>query len=90
MAEEARIVRLLLEVVKQEFPDYHTNNDSMIAVAVALATVTGAIGAHILLKGGEQRLDKMLRMVTTRADQTARAGVKAIQDNSKRIITGTG
>lgn len=74
-----RAVTRMLELLKLEFPNYATDNDEMIAAAVAMAHVCGAIGAIVLLKGGETRLDKMLRMLTKNASNTAHEGAKVIQ-----------
>lgn len=81
MAEDARIVRLMLELIKQEFPDFNTNPQSQVHVSVALAAVCGTMGAFALLTGGEDRLAKMIRMIATRTDEMAHAGAKAVQQS---------
>jgi hypothetical protein len=60
------------------------DNDQMIAAALALSHCLGAVGAIILLKGGEGRLDKMLKMVATNVSHTAHEGVQALK---KRDMT---
>jgi hypothetical protein len=75
----ARSVQRMLELLKMEFPNYASDNDEMIAAAIAMAHVCGAIGAIVLLKGGETRLDKMVRMLAKNTINTAHEGAKAIQ-----------
>jgi hypothetical protein len=75
----AQSVTRLLELLKQEWPEYMTDNDQMIAAAIALAHVTGALGAIVLLKGGEGRLERMLKMMTTNILNTAHEGARAVR-----------
>jgi hypothetical protein len=72
-------VTRMLSMLKAEWPEYMTDNDQMVAAALALAHVAGAVGAIVLLKGGEDRFDKMLRMMTTNITHTAHEGVKALK-----------
>lgn len=83
-----RSVTRFLELLKLEFPNYATDNDEMIAAAVTLAHVCGSIGAIVLLKGGEGRLNKMIRMIAKNTENTAHVGAKAIRDRDlgKRIL----
>jgi hypothetical protein len=74
-------VTRFLQLLKQEWPEYMTDNDQMIAAAIALAHVLGALGAIVLLKGGEDRLDKMLKMVTTNVTHTSHEGARAVSAN---------
>lgn len=71
-------VRKMLELLKQEWPEYMTDNDQMIAAALALSHICGAVGAIVLLKGGEARLNKMLGMIVKNIEHTAHEGVKAL------------
>lgn len=74
-----RSVQRMLELLKLEFPNYANDNDEMIAAAIAMAHVCGAIGAIVLLKGGETRLDKMVRMLAKNIINTAHEGARAVQ-----------
>lgn len=69
----------MLNMLKQEWPEYASDNDQMIAAALGLAHCLGAVGAIVLLKGGDDRLDKMLRMVTTNVNHTAHEGAAALK-----------
>lgn len=82
-----RSVQRMLELLKMEFPNYMNDNDEMIAAAVAMGHVCGAIGAIVLLKGGETRLDKMIRMLSKNIQHTAHEGARAVQsrDMKKRL-----
>lgn len=81
-----RSVTRMLELLKMEFPDYVTDNDQMIAAAVAMAHVCGAIGAIVLLKGGEARLDKMVKMIARNIENTAQEGARAVGMDIKRKL----
>jgi hypothetical protein len=72
-------VTRMLGMLKQEWPEYMNDNDQMIAAALALAHCLGAVGAIVLLKGGEDRLDKMQRMVATNVKHTAHEGAAALK-----------
>jgi hypothetical protein len=73
-ANATRSVTRFLELVKQEFPDYATDNDQLVAAVVCLSHSLGALGAICLLKGGETRLNKMRAMVDRNIDATANKG----------------
>jgi hypothetical protein len=85
-------VKRMLELLKQEWPEYMTDNDQMIAAAIALSHVLGALGAVVLIKGGEGRLEKMLRMITTNVNHTSHEGARAINSDrrTREVIDETG
>jgi hypothetical protein len=72
-------VKLFMDLLTQEWPEYHSDNDQMIAASLALAHILGAVGAIALLKGGEERLNKMIAMVARNVENTAHQGVKALR-----------
>lgn len=76
-ANANRSVTRFLELVKQEFPNFTTENDELIAAVVCLSHSLGSLGAIALLKGGEQRLDKMRKLVDRNIVATAHEGSRA-------------
>jgi hypothetical protein len=75
----------LLQVLAEEFPQYHTDVGQMAQAGLAIGTLMGSVGSWVMFrsKSPESSMDKFARLVTTAGMDMAHKGYPLIQARVK-------
>jgi hypothetical protein len=82
--EAANVVKRLIEVLAQEFPNLREDHHQMANAGIALGLVAGSVAVWPLLHGGEESYGKFVKMVNAHLEEAAYNGREVAHESLKK------